>query len=330
MCDVNWLPPRTRDATWRSPAYPTSKCAAALKELEQASYNHDQWAETLYATLICHLTPDERDTCHDPHHQCRFGQWYYKFGLAALEDYPGFAEIGLEHERMHQYAASLLRASVDGVPISIKDYERFVTALKRMHLEIATVQRELETTLFNLDPLTGTPSRVGMLTKLRELQEIVRRDHDCAVAMMDLDCFKSVNDEYGHIAGDRVLVDCARYIMAHLRPYDKVFRYGGEEFLICLPDTTCWRATTSSTGCARSCGAAARRQRPGTVSGDRLVRPRPAGRQCPGGAVDRPRRQGALHRQDEGKKPRRRMGRVDDDAAGRGGSGLARARAAIS
>jgi diguanylate cyclase len=219
------------------PSISDEQMRAALKEFEQASYNHDQWAETLYGTLICHLTPDERDTCHDSHRQCRFGQWYYKQGIAALKDYPGFAEIGLEHERMHQYATSLLRSSVNGVPISIKDYERFVSALKRLHLEVATVQRELESSLFNLDPLTGTPSRVGMLSKLRELQEFVRRDHDCAVAMMDLDFFKSVNDKYGHLVGDKVLVDFARYIMAHLRPYDRVFRYGGEEFLICLSDT---------------------------------------------------------------------------------------------
>jgi len=209
----------------------------ALKELEQALYSHDQWAETLYGTLICRLTPDDRDIGREAHHACRFGQWYYKSGSVALTDFPGFAEIGIEHERMHRYATSLLRASVDGVPISIKDYERFVTALKRLRLEIASVQRELESALFNLDPLTGTPSRLGMLGKLREQQEFVRRDHACAIAMMDLDLFKSVNDRYGHLVGDKVLIGFARYVMAHLRPYDKVFRYGGEEFLICLADT---------------------------------------------------------------------------------------------
>ena len=55
--------------------------------------------------------------------------------------------------------------------------------------------------------------------------------------MMDLDRFKTVNDTYGHAAGDRVLAGFARYITAHLRPYDKISRYGGEEFLLCLTDT---------------------------------------------------------------------------------------------
>jgi diguanylate cyclase (GGDEF)-like protein len=139
---------------------------------------------------------------------------------------------------MHQYARSLLRAVADDIPVSISDYERFVTAMKRMQLEIETVRTELQDALYNLDPLTGTPSRVGMLTKLREEHELVRRSvHACAMAMIDFDHFKAVNDDYGHLVGDRVLVESARYIMGHLRPYDKVFRYGGEEFLLCLPDT---------------------------------------------------------------------------------------------
>ncbi len=210
----------------------------ALRELDQAIYNHEQWSENLHGTLICRLKPDQRDISAESHRLCRFGQWYYTSGRAMLDRYPGVAEIEIEHQRMHQYAASLLRSSADGVPISIADYERFLTALKRLRLEIATVQRELEDTLYSLDALTGTSGRAGMLTKLREQHELVKREvHACAIAMMDLDDFKSINDRYGHAVGDRVLVGIARYVMAHLRPYDKVFRYGGEEFLICLPDT---------------------------------------------------------------------------------------------
>jgi diguanylate cyclase (GGDEF)-like protein len=70
-----------------------------------------------------------------------------------------------------------------------------------------------------------------MLTKLREQQEMVRRKvHPCAIAMMDLDHFKTVNDRYGHLVGDKVLIGFSRYVVAILHPYDKVFRYGARNF----------------------------------------------------------------------------------------------------
>lgn len=220
------------------PNMPSEQMRTALKALEQALYNHEQWTEMVYGTLICRMPPDERDLAVDAHLQCRFGQWFHNVGAAVLEHHPGFAEIGQEHERLHRYAAGLLRSATSGEPITLHAYERFVSALKRLRLEIATVQHELKDALFNLDPLTGTPSRIGMLTKLREQQELAKRKvHACTIAMMDLDRFKTVNDTYGHGAGDKVLVDFARHVMAHLRPYDRVFRYGGEEFLLCLPDT---------------------------------------------------------------------------------------------
>ena len=221
------------------PNMPAEQVRSTLQELEQAIYNHEQWAEALYGTLICRLAPDQRDMDVDAHRNCRFGQWYYRSGVVNLARHPGLAEIEITHERMHQHARTLLTSSVGRVPISIQDYGRFVAAMKNLYLEVATVRREFEDTLLNLDPLTGTPSRTGMLTKLREQRELaVRNVHPCTIVMMDVDHFKEVNDRYGHGVGDKVLVNLARYVMAHLRPYDTVFRYGGEEFLICLPDTT--------------------------------------------------------------------------------------------
>lgn len=209
----------------------------ALRELEQASYHHEQWSEKLHGTLVCRAVPDMTDLEPDAHCLCRFGQWYYHTGSIALRNHPGFQEIGAEHERMHRCAAHLLRSSRDGGVVARADYERFVGALKRMTLEMSNLREELQRALFNLDPLTGAPSRIGMLIALREQQEYVRRSHACVVAMLDLDHFKSINDNYGHMVGDTVLVEVARWIMAHLRPYDKIYRYGGEEFLICLPET---------------------------------------------------------------------------------------------
>ena len=100
-----------------------------LAELEQALFNHEQWCEGLYTTLICHLPPDQRELV-PAHQKCRFGQWYYGAGSVKLRNHRGFEEIAVEHQRMHQYATNLLIASTNHVPISLPDYERFVNALK--------------------------------------------------------------------------------------------------------------------------------------------------------------------------------------------------------
>lgn len=210
----------------------------ALTELEQASNNHKEWAEKFHGTMISRTAPDPKDTAEEPHRTCRFGQWYYAAANALLHGHPGFAAIGAEHERMHRLATSLLRSSAIGGPISNSDYESFVAARNRLDLEIVSVRHEFEGELSSLDPLTGTPGRLGMLTKLREQHAMAARStQTCVIAMMDLDRFKTVNDRYGHVVGDEVLIRIARLVASSLRPYDKVYRYGGEEFLICLPAT---------------------------------------------------------------------------------------------
>jgi diguanylate cyclase (GGDEF)-like protein len=85
------------------------------------------------------------------------------------------------------------------------------------------------------DPLTSLFNR-GIIVDLlsRELTR-TRREKGCTVVMLgDLDHFKSVNDTYGHVVGDEVLREVARRLLASVRSYDFVGRYGGEEFLIVL------------------------------------------------------------------------------------------------
>jgi diguanylate cyclase (GGDEF)-like protein len=90
------------------------------------------------------------------------------------------------------------------------------------------------------DSLSGAFNRRGIETKLAaELKHIQRGKHRLSVALIDVDYFKSINDIQGHAAGDAALREVAETISTHLRGRDYLGRYGGDEFLLILPQTPC-------------------------------------------------------------------------------------------
>lgn len=100
------------------------------------------------------------------------------------------------------------------------------------------IRRELQR-LSVTDTLTGTANRRGLLDSLQQQVDRVRRSaRPLSVVMFDLDHFKRVNDELGHLAGDRALRDFAELVRAGLRSSDLLGRYGGEEFVLVLQDTS--------------------------------------------------------------------------------------------
>lgn len=88
------------------------------------------------------------------------------------------------------------------------------------------------------DPLTGIGNRAAMTTTLyRELEKAFRHNRSLGVIMMDIDHFKKINDKYGHAVGDFALQSLVACAEKSVRISDMMFRYGGEEFVIVLPET---------------------------------------------------------------------------------------------
>ena len=86
----------------------------------------------------------------------------------------------------------------------------------------------------NLDPLTKTFNRRVLASYLKNLTQKKHLKKELHLLMIDIDNFKQINDKYGHIAGDKILIFIAHTLKKTLREGDKVFRYGGEEFVVIL------------------------------------------------------------------------------------------------
>ena len=107
---------------------------------------------------------------------------------------------------------------------------------KWARLQQARASKEELERLANFDSLTGLHNRQAILGKLCELINRAKRyKEDFTLIMLDIDHFKRVNDRYGHLTGDEVLEKIATLIRLNIRDTDVAGRYGGEEFIIILP-----------------------------------------------------------------------------------------------
>jgi diguanylate cyclase (GGDEF)-like protein len=142
--------------------------------------------------------------------------WFYGYlGLIASCGHIGY--------QMHSQAKELIHAS------ALNDL---------MSLRLGAKNEELHQHA-NIDGLTGVHNRRYIVNQFEKMYSKATRFHSaCSILLIDIDYFKKVNDTYGHLVGDEVLVDVAQLLERTLRDYDLIGRYGGEEFLVLLPMTS--------------------------------------------------------------------------------------------
>ena len=165
---------------------------------------------------------------------------------------PGMDGLGLcraiRTAQRHQYTYILLLTALggktnclDGMDAGADDFitKPFDADLLAARLRVADRILQLHDALrreATHDRLTGLLNRAAILDYLNHaLERRVRDGGDVGLILADLDHFKQINDRHGHLIGDAVLQEAARRMRTALRPYDRVGRYGGEEFIVVLP-----------------------------------------------------------------------------------------------
>lgn len=212
----------------------TESLLADLTAFQRALAGHVEWLQLWYHAVLHHgAIPDATAGA------CPFTLWHRKAGDGLFAEYDAFAAVGREHEFVHAMAGQITERAVAGHTVTTSDFETLMSSALAFGTAAQELERDVWKNLATVDPLTGLANRQLMRNQLvRERDRAVRQKGALCVALVDIDLFKAINDRFGHQFGDRVLCEVARVLSLGVRPYDTVYRYGGEEFLLCLPGTT--------------------------------------------------------------------------------------------
>ena len=193
------------------------------KKATQLGYDPDKIGEVGYQFFTNKLHPDDYERTMDNMRQ------HLKGETEAYE-----VEYRIQHKDGHYlwyYDRGVVTQRDDsGKPVLLQGIVFDITESKKVEEKLRQLSEE--------DELTQTYNRRELYNVLNRLKGKYQKSGTVfSVIMLDIDHFKQVNDKYGHVTGDKVLKEMAKYIRNNKRDQDTVFRYGGEEFIITLQNT---------------------------------------------------------------------------------------------
>ncbi len=209
----------------------------SLSDLSGVIDDYLRWFTAWHRLTV--MEPSERHALHDsvaqPDH---FAAWREASFTTLTQDQPAIEKIVATQDKLHTLVRLVLMKTPSDHRIASGDDDSIVAAYNELLHGLRRLEGAFSTAASGLDPLTGLRSRDGLWHEIEsESKRFARTGRAFCIGMMDIDHFKKINDSYGHDAGDRVLASIADMVSRNLRAHDEAFRFGGEEFLLCLKET---------------------------------------------------------------------------------------------
>lgn len=218
---------------------------SSIKNYNETLFYHLESHFNYFKKFLGYINNTEPDFQNTKHTECEFGKWLWEHGKALIENESIYQKIKQFHKNFH----NLISICYDYK--KSKMYREMYFLVKEIEAnslwlsnQVGYINTKLISIEFSKDFLTGLLNRRALneiFKKYVEISELTGQPISLIIA--DIDHFKKINDTYGHLAGDAALKHFANIIKNNLRKSDYVFRIGGEEFLILLPNTSLEEAT---------------------------------------------------------------------------------------
>lgn len=200
-----------------------------IASLNEATDAHFSW---LVKVMFCLTTHDEATLHEVTHDRCVFGQWINSWLEEERDDRNFLLEINEKHLAFH-YSCNVLVSDAYYNNPGLHQFNEFEKTLLELNAAISKYREYLLQLRTSYDYLTGVPLRRALDESFGSMLEKFGQD-GIYLFLVDIDHFKKVNDNYGHLVGDIVLRSLAAKLEDSVRRSEPVFRYGGEEFIIII------------------------------------------------------------------------------------------------